>query len=802
MNSCRALNHKTLWIEISKVIAGFLFSAAIISCTAAGNISSEASTVGSGSGSSGDLLKSLKQVKIIQEASTTEVETISMLVNTSKALRAALFTMEGVFIQEVEVIWTLTNPLFPSGNLGNAGTKAKTTSFIPTTIGTTLIQATYVGTDFLVTKISDVTDVITVGSSGVASAVSLVSGDAQSGVVNSSLSQTLKVKVVDSFNQALAGIAVAFTVTQGGGSIVTAMPVSTDASGFAEATVSLGTASGTSNNGYRASVVTNSALQVNFTASSLPGPTSQLQWTTNPATAFTGWVFGTQPVVRLRDSFGNQTNATSNVSLTIGTGVGALIGTTTVAAVNGIATFTNVGANTTQTGLILQAAVSAITASSSSFDVAAAPPGACQRTDAFFATLDGGCKDLTTNLVWSARSATTLSHDSAIWDSFTAGSSGIDADDFGRNSDYDATGSNYSVVDSLSTAYCKDLNEGGKTDWRMPSMTELQNYRTSASVGVPPYLNQEASQWIWTSTRDSGTPPYRLKVNPTTGLVDYSPTGSSFYVYCVRGGRSNPSNLYVTTNPTSSFGKNLTGNSVTVVIRDSQNNRVAVKGTNITLASSTVGTLGGTLTVQTDSTGAATFNAWTLDTAGNAIVTVTASGLTSTNFTVKIGNFPHTCVLEDSRFATLEGGCKDKSSLLVWSLKAPTALTWYQAIWGSTTAPFNVQPDGDDGGRLNDYDSSLFGTAPDNSVTNYCHDLVEGGFTDWRMPTYAEILDVHAAGVGAKTHFSNVTSVYIHSSTSVVGTSQIWFLNFFNGYSSTWDKANLGDIFCVRPGTP
>ena len=112
MNSCRALNHKTLWIEISKVIAGFLFSAAIISCTAAGNISSEASTVGSGSGSSGDLLKSLKQVKIIQEASTTEVETISMLVNTSKALRAALFTMEGVFIQEVEVIWTLTNPLF------------------------------------------------------------------------------------------------------------------------------------------------------------------------------------------------------------------------------------------------------------------------------------------------------------------------------------------------------------------------------------------------------------------------------------------------------------------------------------------------------------------------------------------------------------------------------------------------------------------------------------------------------------------------------------------------------------------
>jgi hypothetical protein len=64
--------------------------------------------------------------------------------------------------------------------------------------------------------------------------------------------------------------------------------------------------------------------------------------TTQPAGAFTGTVFSTQPVVKITDASGNTiTSSTANVVASIASGTGTLSGTTTVAAVNGVATFTN-----------------------------------------------------------------------------------------------------------------------------------------------------------------------------------------------------------------------------------------------------------------------------------------------------------------------------------------------------------------------------------------------------------------------------------------------------------------------------
>src|SRR5213076_3129804 len=72
---------------------------------------------------------------------------------------------------------------------------------------------------------------------------------------------------------------------------------------------------------------------------------SQLVFTTQPSGATAGSVFGTQPVVTVEDQFGNTVttgaDSTINVTAAIQSGGGSLQGTTTKAAVAGVATFTN-----------------------------------------------------------------------------------------------------------------------------------------------------------------------------------------------------------------------------------------------------------------------------------------------------------------------------------------------------------------------------------------------------------------------------------------------------------------------------
>ena len=72
------------------------------------------------------------------------------------------------------------------------------------------------------------------------------------------------------------------------------------------------------------------------------GAASEVMITTQPAGAFDGIEFSTQPIVKITDAGGNTiTSSTASVVATIAFGSGTLNGTTAVAAVNGVATFTN-----------------------------------------------------------------------------------------------------------------------------------------------------------------------------------------------------------------------------------------------------------------------------------------------------------------------------------------------------------------------------------------------------------------------------------------------------------------------------
>jgi hypothetical protein len=73
-----------------------------------------------------------------------------------------------------------------------------------------------------------------------------------------------------------------------------------------------------------------------------PATAAALAITTEPQGAPSGSVLGTQPVIRIIDAGGNTvTTSTANVVVSISSGTGTLSGTTTVAAVSGVATFTN-----------------------------------------------------------------------------------------------------------------------------------------------------------------------------------------------------------------------------------------------------------------------------------------------------------------------------------------------------------------------------------------------------------------------------------------------------------------------------
>ena len=81
------------------------------------------------------------------------------------------------------------------------------------------------------------------------------------------------------------------------------------------------------------------------TSSSFPlsvGAASMAMITTQPAGAFNGIEFSTQPVVKITDAGGNTiTSSTANVVASIASGSGTLGGTTAINAVAGVANFTN-----------------------------------------------------------------------------------------------------------------------------------------------------------------------------------------------------------------------------------------------------------------------------------------------------------------------------------------------------------------------------------------------------------------------------------------------------------------------------
>ena len=109
------------------------------------------------------------------------------------------------------------------------------------------------------------------GPSQTATTIAVASGSVQTATVGTTLPTPIGVRVTDAGGDGVAGVAVTFAVTAGGGAVAAAAPVTTNAQGVASTTWTIGTVGGVSNNVATATAAGLSGSPVTFRASGTPG---------------------------------------------------------------------------------------------------------------------------------------------------------------------------------------------------------------------------------------------------------------------------------------------------------------------------------------------------------------------------------------------------------------------------------------------------------------------------------------------------------------------------------------------------
>ncbi|MBI2605370.1 MAG: hypothetical protein HYW49_04745 [Deltaproteobacteria bacterium] len=370
------------------------------------------------------------QLKIFALTGTAPIGTTGLLIGDTFSLRAVLVSSTGAFIKEIPATWWITGTLSSTNLAVTGGNPSKYAVFSPTSTGfgtvNALIDSATVITENNLTSTTTVTGLITVSLALIPDSISIVSGNAQTAQVGTNLAQNLVVKVVNAGATAVPGVDVTFAVASGGGQIVSAQPVVTDSNGLASCIVKPGGLVGTAHS-FTATIATGTTKQVLFTASATHGPAAALSFYTQPGGANSGTAFSQQPAVEVRDSYGNRvtSDSSSTVTLSLNTGTGALGGTLAANVASGLVTFTNVSYSVGETGVKINAASSiglVTSAVSNSFDVGTIIAAAqCLAEGGGWQTTDGGCKDTSLGLVWSAPSASTMLWTAAVWDSSVGG---------------------------------------------------------------------------------------------------------------------------------------------------------------------------------------------------------------------------------------------------------------------------------------------------------------------------------------------------------------------------------------------
>jgi len=190
------------------------------------------------------------------------------------------------------------------------------------------------------------------------------------------LSPAVTVRLLDGFGNPLSGATVAIGLSSGTGTLSGTLTRTTDANGIAAFNdLSLALA------GTKKIVATSGALNTgdSFAFDISPATAARLTLLTQPSPVATaGAPFSQQPVVRIEDQFGNvvASDVTTIVSATRNAGSGILQGATSLRAVNGVISFTNLSHNVATN---ITVAFAAGSLSSTTSGVVAVSPAAASR---------------------------------------------------------------------------------------------------------------------------------------------------------------------------------------------------------------------------------------------------------------------------------------------------------------------------------------------------------------------------------------------------------------------------------------
>ena len=461
---------------------------------------------------------------------------------------------------------------------------------------------------------------------------------------------------ISSITASNASLSVAFTSGANGGSAITSYKYSTDggttfrtraagttASPLVFSTLSSdGTTALVNGTSYNIQLKAVNAIGDGTPTASVAAtsgtPATAVLMTTQPVGGTSGAALATQPVVRLVDATGN-TVTHSTASVTVTASGGTLGGTTTVTAVNGVATFTNLTHTTAGTYTLTFASTSLTSVTSASFTTGVATcadGGAC----ALGETGPGGGKVFYvagSNFTSTGSDCGTAckyleaalsDHSSTVaWCSNTSSSLGVTAQGIGSGM------SNTTTADSTCTSgaiqVAADYTNNSKTDWHLPSKDELaQLYAERTRFAGFSY------DYYWSSSEYSAGAARTQ--NFLYGYLDWSGKTSALKVRPVRA-FSASSAIAVTTQPVGSTSGAALATQPVVRIVDAAGNTVTHSNASVSVTASG-GTLGGTTTVAAVN-GVATFTDLTNTTAGTYTLTFTSTSpstltsVTSASFT-------------------------------------------------------------------------------------------------------------------------------------------------------------------------
>jgi hypothetical protein len=425
----------------------------------------------------------------------------------------------------------------------------------------------------------------------------------------------------------------------------------------------------------------------NISASS---PT-QLVFTTQPANAQSGSSLGSIAVT-VEDADGNTvTSSSASITLAIGNNAGpggALSGTATVSAINGVATFPGLNINVDGNAYTLTASAASLSGTTSSaFNISASSPAmlvfgtqpASAQSGATLGSITVKVEDSAGNLITGSTASITLAilnnagpGGSLSGTKTVSASSGI-ATFPGLNIDIKGTGYTLSATSaSLSSATSSSFNISAGSATKLVFTTQPSNAQSNASLGsIAVTVEDAAGNTVSSSTASitlaignnagpGGTLSGTKVVSATAGIASFpglsidvtgtgytltasaaSLTGTTSSGFDISA--SAPNKLAFTAQPANAQSGASLG-SITVSVEDGSNNVITSSSASITLAIGTNagpgGTLSGTKTVSAIN-GVATFPGLSIDVIGTAY-TLTASSAslssaTSSTFNITTG---------------------------------------------------------------------------------------------------------------------------------------------------------------------